>query len=370
MEIRLIKNFTRGRYRAVNNNLMLQIVDDNKVFDKFTSKRIFLFDPFKNVHAEIMPEIAKFDAFKIYHGIKNKDFFIFSSFKMRSESEVMIEYYCYRISSLTCNLIHTDIVSLDTIRKEDSIKIFALTQDFCMFQRYDYETGMYDIVLKDITDDKGVKITNEKLVNEGLDCIIPLGGNKCCFKVGNSLIGIVNVNQFVSDMILNLPMVFTDVLDKSSGDVSFTDMYDNNKNIIYIRKFPESDMEEIAIYDYVNNIKKVRQHDNSMTNFDYKRLCVMGDVPYIYFTDDNGTHFVNLNSQREEYLISSEYNVEYIFGEYIITSRNAGFAMLSKKNKKIIEVFKIPDITHHIYKKRGTYNGYVVLDEDLLLFIG
>jgi hypothetical protein len=260
-------------------------------------------------------------------------------------------------------------VPLETFRRKNSIKIFALTPDFCMFQTYNAADRKYDITLKDITDGGSVRIVNKQLVDEGLDCIIPLSGNKCCFKVGNSCIGIVNINQFVSDMILNLPLEFTEILDKSTGDVEFTNMYDNNKNVIYIRRHPGDDMEEIVIYDYINDKKKVRHNDNALGIFDFRRLCVIGDVPYIYFADGLGTHFVNLNSQREDYLIAPEYNVELILGEYVITSRASGFIRFKGSGKSIIEVFKIPDITHRIYKKRGVYNGYVVLNDDLLLFL-
>jgi hypothetical protein len=369
MEIRLIRNFTKGKYRAVNDNLMLQLVDGNREFDGNASKRIFLFNPAKNEHVEILPEVAKFDTFRIFHGVRNRDFFIFSHLEMKSENDVLIEYYCYRIEEQECSLIHTDIVSLETFRSEDAVKIFALTQDFCMFQTFDKASGKYKIFLKDITDGNGVEITNEELVNNGIDCIVPLAGNKCCFKVGNSIVGIVNINQFVSDMILRLPLVFTQVLDKSAGDVAFVDMYENNKNIIYTRKFPEGDTEEIVIYDFVNEVKKVRQNDKSQSELDYRRLCVIGDVPYVFFSDEAGTHFVNLNSQREDYLISSEYNIEHILGEYIITSKPSGLSRFSKKKRSIIQVYKVPDLKHHVYKKKGVYNGYVILDEDLLLFL-
>ena len=78
MDIRLIKNFNKGKYRAVNSNLMLHIVDDNRKFDSFYGKKFYLFNPAKNVHEEIMPEIAKFDVFRIYNGLKYKNFFFFS----------------------------------------------------------------------------------------------------------------------------------------------------------------------------------------------------------------------------------------------------------------------------------------------------
>ena len=367
MDIRLIKNFTKGKYRAVNSNLMLQIVDDNRKFDKFYGKKFYLFNPAKNVHEEIMPEIAKFDVFRIYNGLKDKNFFFFSSFKMLNESDVEISYYYYNISKRICKIVHKDVVKLWQLRQCHNFKIFALTEDYCMFQKYDSENESYDIQLKDIMADKGVRISNDELVKNGLDCIIPMGGNKCCFKVGETIVGIVNVNQFVSDMVLNLPMVFSEVLDKSAGDVLLTDMYDSNRNIIYTKIFPDSDVEEVVIYDYVNGVKKVRQIDNK-SDFFNKNLCVINDVPYIYLSDETGTHFVNLNSQREECLIPEEYKVEVVFGEYVVTSRPVKINIL-KKNKRIIQVFRIPDISHPVFKKKGVYNGHVTLDEDLLMFV-
>ena len=91
-------------------------------------------------------------------------------------------------------------------------------------------------------------------------------------------------------------------------------------------------------------------------------------MPYIYLSDETGTHFVNLNSQREECLIPEEYKVEVVFGEYVVTSRPVKINIL-KKNKRIIQVFRIPDISHPVFKKKGVYNGHVTLDEDLLLFV-
>lgn len=369
MEIRLIKNVTKGKYISVNRELMLQIVDDNKVFDCFTGKRMFLFNPSKNVHIEIMPQIAKYDIFKIYHGMKNRDFFIFTSLKVKNETDVQIDYYCYNISSQKCRNIHTDIEKTEMLRKKNAIKIFALTQDYCIFQKYNESEKRYDILLKDIVDDRKTVIKNEELMQNGIDTIIPMAGNKCCFKIGNSLIGIVNVNQFISDMALNLPMVFTQVLDRASGGIEFTDIFEKNKNIIYTRKIPDNDIDEIVIYDYVNDIRKVRQRDSASDIIELGTLCVIGDVPYIYNSDTAGTHFVNLNLQREDYLISSEYRVEYIFNEYVITSRQFKFKLFKNPDKRIIEVFKIPDITNHVYKKRGIYNGCVAIDDDLLLFI-
>lgn len=369
MEIRLIKNFTKGIYRAVNDELMLAFVDDNRAFNSYAGKRIYLFNPSKNVRVEIAPELPKYDIFKIYHGKLNKKFFIFTSLSMVNEKDVCISYYCYNITSMKYTLVHTDTVPAESIEETGHFKIFALTEDYCMFQRFDTQTQTFDIVLKDIVADKEMRLANEDLVANGLDSIVPLGGNRCCFKIGNKLIGIVNVNQFVSDMVLNLPLVFTEMLDTSNGEVSFTEFYDNNQNICYTRAFPENGTEEVVIYDYRNNVKRVRQNDISSEHLDYRRMCVIGDVPYVYYTDSEGTHFINLNSQREDYTLSCEYTVEYVFGEYVITSRNLKLQGLFRKKSGVIEVFKLPDISHHVYRKRGIYNGAVVLADNLLLFV-
>ena len=74
--------------------------------------------------------------------------------------------------------------------------------------------------------------------------------------------------------------------------------------------------------------------------------------------------------QLAEYLEYYHLEKGYLLSFNFNKNKKTGLKEVEVDNKKIIEVFKIPDITHHIYKKRGTYNGYVVLDEDLLLFIG
>ena len=154
MDIKLVKNFEEGMYIPVNREMLLQVIDDNRRFEEFNGKRIFLFNPLTNERFEIMPEIPKFNVTKVYYGEEERDYFVFTSARMINERETEITYYWYQISLQESSVIHTQTVSTESLKKNGALKTFILSQDYCIFEN---KGDNFELILRDVKNNAGTR---------------------------------------------------------------------------------------------------------------------------------------------------------------------------------------------------------------------
>ena len=374
MDIKLVKNFEEGMYIPVNREILLQIIDDNRRLEQFNGKHIFLFNPANNERFEILPEVPKFKVTKIYYGSEERDYFVFTSAKMINEHETQITFYWYQISLQETFIIHTQIVPTDRLREPDYLKVLVLAQDFCVFETKNGEYGnkdSYSFLLKDVKNNKELEFQNEELGRFGIDKIVPLSGNLCGIKIGNKTIGVINVNQFVSDMVIGLEKItYTDILDNASDTMQLAHMRKYNNTLLYTKRDVSADSEEVVIYDYDNKVKRVRLNSRISEAADFKNICVISGVPYNFLESDKGTRIINLNTQKTEYKLPADVCVEYVQDDIIVTSEHVKKMSIFRKENDFVEVFRFPDMHHAIYKTRDKFKGCIKHFDDLLIFVG
>ena len=374
MDIKLVKNFEEGMYIPVNREILLQIIDDNRRLEQFNGKHIFLFNPANNERFEILPEVPKFNVTKSYYGSEERDYFVFTSAKMINEHETQITFYWYQISLQETFIIHTQIVPTDRLREPDYLKVLVLAQDFCVFETKNGEYGnkdSYSFLLKDVKNNKELEFQNEELGRFGIDKIVPLSGNLCGIKIGNKTIGVINVNQFVSDMVIGLEKItYTDILDNASDTMQLAHMRKYNNTLLYTKRDVSADSEEVVIYDYDNKVKRVRLNSRISEAADFKNICVISGVPYNFLESDKGTRIINLNTQKTEYKLPADVCVEYVQDDIIVTSEHVKKMSIFRKENDFVEVFRFPDMHHAIYKTRDKFKGCIKHFDDLLIFVG
>lgn len=374
MDIKLVKNFEEGMYIPVNREILLQIIDDNRRLEQFNGKHIFLFNPANNERFEILPEVPKFNVTKIYYGSEERDYFVFTSAKMINEHEIQITFYWYQISLQETFIIHTQIVPTDRLREPDYLKVLVLAQDFCVFETKNGEYGnkdSYSFLLKDVKNNKELEFQNEELGRFGIDKIVPLSGNLCGIKIGNKTIGVINVNQFVSDMVIGLEKItYIDILDNASDTMQLAHMRKYNNTLLYTKRDVSADSEEVVIYDYDNKVKRVRLNSRISEAADFKNICVISGVPYNFLESDKGTRIINLNTQKTEYKLPTDVCVEYVQDDIIVTSEHVKKMSIFRKENDFVEVFRFPDMHHAIYKTRDKFKGCIKHFDDLLIFVG
>lgn len=371
MNIKLVKNFEEGECSSINEELLLQLIDGNRQLDRFTEKMYFIFNPYTNERFEVLPEISKFNLTKIQYVTCKHDYIIFTSGRLVNERDIEIIYYRYDTVSGESSIVHTQTVELSGLGGNINIKVFVMSADYCIFEVI-YKIGdefSYELILKDITNDKIVSVTNQMLLKYGIDKIIPLSGNLCAIKIGNDIIGTININQFISDMALGLENVYMDILDQSNEQFNLPYMRKYIDYLIYSKHDAVTDTEEIIIYDFINKVKKVRLNSATVGTSNLRNMCVINDIPYYFVHNGDNITMINLNTQKAEYEFSQDITVKYILDDIIVVYRQAKKKMFFAKNTGYVEAYRFPDMKNSILKTRGIYNNCVVHFDDLLVFI-
>lgn len=372
MGVKLVKNFGDGTYSSLNSELLLQVVDGNSVIGKFKSKHYYIFNPITNERFEIMPELLKYCMADVQYGCSIKNDIFFTCVKQINEKDVEISFCRYNIIDANMYTVHKTVSVLDEINETIVLKVFVLSKDYCIFEKMTKDTDgeRFEIVLKDMPNDKNLIVNNPELNKNGIDKILHLHGNLCCIKLGEKLVGVINVNRFVSDMVINLKDLYIETLDRTSDDVIIPYLGINNGYLVYSKYDKASCTEEIILYDWENKIKKVRHNNTTQQNSNLNNICVIEDVLYYIYNDNGGTNFINLDTQKTEFLLKEDVEFLCVFENLIVTKRNIPVFFNKNKEKSYIEVYRFPDFKNIIFKTKGVYRYCLKHLDDLLIFIG
>lgn len=370
MGIKLVKNFEEGRYGVMNKEFLLQMIDNNRQLEGFSGRDYYVFNPVTNEHFEIMPEVVKYDFAKYFFVRRERNYTLITSGRQINEHDIEIQFYRYNIADNSSVMFYKRVVNLAALNESLFIKVFVLPEDYCLIEFIDIlnKDNKYEFILKSYNSKKEMKVNNKLLCRYGLDKMLPLNGNNCAIKIGDELIGIININWFISDMIIGLENIYVDVLDQGNGQFELPFMRRYGNNLTYIKKDISAGSEEIVIYDYENKLKKIR-FNSSIENIDLKKLWVINNTPYYFDVTDNGVSIINLNTQKNEAEISGALSVKYVVGDLIVVSKTVKRRLSFLKNKELVQVFRMSDTKQPVYTVRGQFSCCVEHFDDLLIFI-
>ena len=294
MDIKLVKNFEEGNYIPVNDQLLLQVVDANYRLGRFPGKKIFMLNPLTNERLEILPEIHKYNLANISYAAVSHNHILFTSASSINETQVEISYYRYDVSTGAYHIIHTTVADLTKLGNVLLLKAFVLDENYCIFDEITYSrenlssTGLFSngmgthkMLLKEIQENKERLLKDSVIATSGIEKLIPLSGNLCIIKLGSpmleelvfsdtaiqpfkqkEIIGIVNIKQFISELLLNQNNAFLEILDEGSEEITFPYIRQYDNDIVYSKVDVSKKIEEVIIYDYETKVKKVRLNSN------------------------------------------------------------------------------------------------------------
>ena len=294
MDIKLVKNFEEGNYIPVNEQLLLQVVDANYRLGRFPGKKIFMLNPLTNERLEILPEIHKYNLANISYAAVSHNHILFTSASSINETQVEISYYRYDVSTGAYHIIHTTVADLTKLGNVLLLKAFVLDENYCIFDEITYSrenlssTGLFSngmgthkMLLKEIQENKERLLKDSVIATSGIEKLIPLSGNLCVIKLGSpmleelvfsdtaiqpfkqkEIIGIVNIKQFISELLLNQNNAFLEILDEGSEEITFPYIRQYDNDIVYSKVDVSKKIEEVIIYDYETKVKKVRLNSN------------------------------------------------------------------------------------------------------------
>lgn len=371
MGIKLVKNFEEGRYSSLNRDFLLQIIDNNKQLENFSGKSFYVFNPLTNQRFEVMPGIAKYDFARYVFIKKERDYTIFTSGKLVNEQEVEIQFYRYDITHDVSVMFYTKVVKLSAINETFFIKVFALPEDYCLIEFIDIlnTDNKYELVIKNYNSKKALNVKNPLIDQYGLDKIVPLSGNLCAIKIGDEIIGTININRFISDMAIGLENIYIDVLDRGNGQYMLPFIRKYSDNLTYLKQDIATGNEEIVIYDYENKVKKVRFNTNIDSDSDLKKIYVINDTPYYFVDMEDGVSIINLNNQKTEAELYNNLEVKFVLGDLIVARKKLRKHIFTGKERDHVEVYRFPNMKNSIYRINGQYGGCVEHFDNLLIFV-
>ena len=318
MDIKLVKNFEEGNYIPVNEQLLLQVVDANYRLGRFPGKKIFMLNPLTNERLEILPEIHKYNLANISYAAVSHNHILFTSASSINETQVEISYYRYDVSTGAYHIIHTTVADLTKLGNVLLLKAFVLDENYCIFDEITYSrenlssTGLFSngmgthkMLLKEIQENKERLLKDSVIATSGIEKLIPLSGNLCIIKLGSpmleelvfsdtaiqpfkqkEIIGIVNIKQFISELLLNQNNAFLEILDEGSEEITFPYIRQYDNDIVYSKVDVSKKIEEVIIYDYETKVKKVRLNSNITRISDLNHTYILNDPPYIIKNTD------------------------------------------------------------------------------------
>lgn len=405
VDIRLISKFQVGKCIPIEEDLILQEIDDNYQLNSFTGKKLYVVDVVNNTRQEILPMVKKYNVISIYNAQCNKDYIYFTTATRQEKDDILISLIQYGISDGSEKLIYTlkeNLVNLETNRK---IKIFILDENYIFIQKelqqeiqkplqveiinnenIDTYHGVFYIenFLYSVEDNSVIDICDETIGKYGIDKILPVEGNICAIKVGYSIleeclyedteinnlpteiIGIINIKQFISDLVLKKEQVFIEILDNGATNRTFPYLKYREGNIVYSRVDIKNHKEEVVIYDYETKVTKIRVNNHLVRISDLWRTYIINDAPYLLKEKKDSTQLINLNTQKVEWKLGSEDKIKYIANDIIIIEKHIKKSIFRKENYYIV-AYKYPEVHKQIFREKARFVDCLITGEDNLL---
>lgn len=390
MDIKLIRNFDGERCIPVEANMVLSVYNADYSIGDYKGRKYTLADVDSNSKQEIMPQMEKYDIYKFTDVTCSHDYVYFTTAESISPDEIRVDIIKYSIADAGSTVIHSEEYGLSELI-DKRISVIIADEEYLIIQTRQLVTDkadtdylrMEDIYLYNITDKTKIQISDELLLESGIDSIVPVDGNICAIKIGASnieykmygmndslcrereVIGIVNFRQYLSDLVLKKEQAAINILDENGEDTTFPHMKMMDGCIIYSKADLKNQKEDIIAYDYANNVTKVRVNDNVRIS-DTWRTYLLNDAMYYIQVNERYTKLINLNTQKCEWKLGSEYKIRYIKNDILVVSRHVKRKLIFKE-KDYILVYRFPDMQNYVLKERAAFAGCVITEDDNLL---
>jgi len=405
VNIRLISKFESGKCIPIEEDLILQEIDDNYQLNSFTGKKLYIVDVVNNTRQEILPKVKKYNFVSIYDSQCNKDYVFFTTASRVDQDNISISLVQYGISEGSEKIVLTfkeNIIELETIK---TVKLFILDENYIYVQKErqkeTHKPLPIDVIKNDymntyngilaienylycVEDKSIIQICDETIGKYGIDKVLQIDGNICAIKVGYSIlgecmynsvdtlilpkeiIGIINVKQFISELVLKKEQVFIEKLDQGSANRTFPYMKYREGNIVYSRVDIKNHKEEVVIYEYNSKVTKIRVNNNLVRISDLWHTYIINDSPYLLSEKKESTELINLNTQKVEWKLGSEYLIKFIKSDIIIVEQHVKKGVFRKESYNIV-AYKFPELHKAIFRVKAKFVGCLITEEDNLL---
>jgi len=181
----------------LKDDIILEKEYEDSPFDNLSKVRYFVYHLEENVRVEILPRMDKLEVFNISDCTFRSDYIYFTEYDDQYDGTYAFNIIKYNYMDGTWSKIITLTDDMSFYPFQKQIKIFVMDDSNLIIQlavvrrnlQYNYE-GFFDFssILFNFVENKQTPITDENLVLNGIDYIIPFTENTCIMKTGYSLL--------------------------------------------------------------------------------------------------------------------------------------------------------------------------------------
>lgn len=389
MDVRIVSNCDDAVYKPLYGELVLQISNGVNKIGPFVSKKCHIFNVGLNERYEALSSVPKYDFIEIIDCEYNSKYIYFVSCNdIKPKGRMSVSVYKYSIVTGKSDIIYTFNDEYSDYVKEKRMKIFILDENYILVQTeylrkddYDNDLGYTDIsvMLVDIKEETSQEILDNVIAHSGIDTVIPIRRNICLVKTGYSFmtdsrydsikpeerpteyLAFININQFISDILLNKKQLHYEQIEKFDKDVTYPYVRLDDDYITYSKVNVAEHTETIVYYSLGDKSVRTFLNKQVFRASDLKSTALIdGEVHYCSKTAD-GCIFTEADNPKKEHRITG-CNILKIIHGIIITERIVPKGFI-KKPYTVVELFK-GFSSEPVIREKGTVADVLCTDKD------
>ena len=387
MDIKVLQNFDISSAMLIKKNLVLAVCEDESArLGTFTGKRLSLINPETSERVEVAPDISKFFVEDVIYATTENDYVVFPTAEAQDE-DIIITWYIYKVTDASVKQLHTMKVPVSEYKKSFFLKVFVLDELHLLIQteKCEEERSVYSYVMYNSSTGVVSDVTIPRLVEAGIDSVIPISENTCAIKFGKAFrpdkpyayklpehppefIGMVPVNKLISELSINMDNKFVEVIEESNEMSTLPYMRVSGNLIIYAIYYPSEEKEDIILYDTETGNKKIRINSRLQNLSDLWHTFVIDGQPYLVSgTGAGAARITDLNTQKVVHRLERGDDIPAFCGDYVVMTRKKKKLF---KESDYVEIFEFSKLLEEpVLSVKASLEYCLTGDDVIIVFV-
>jgi len=392
LAIHIIENDKNAVYRCMTNDRVLEITEGNGKIGGFKVYKYALLYQTNGIREEIMPKIDKYDLIEVTSCEPLGNNIYFTGITEHTGGKAFITLYQYNADTKQLKDFYSYEDTLSLYPSQKKVKIFILDEDYIIIQNSylrhnmaDNYEGYFDVELSLYN----IKVNNTVLITDpnlslGIELLIPVSKNTCVIKTGFSvfpdemykkidktesvpeIIGLINVKQLITDILLKQRNVYIDVIDRVQYDKTIPKIKARSGVLIYSRVSPAEEKEEIIFYN-IGTGKTSVCVKNHVTGMDkLAKAYILMNEPHVLVSKQGQSDLYNIATNTVTLHMNKGISLKTIKKNYVILEKEKnnllGYPVFTT------EIYEFPG-EQLVIKEKAAYSDFsIAKNGDMYLF--
>lgn len=389
MDIKILKNIDNYKNRLLKKDYVLETFYDENGHTGIPRVKYVVFDIQSNIRKEVLPDVEKY-ALGIIKIVSLNDEHIY--FFTIVGKKIILKKFNYITEQCEDVLCIEDDISMYPIAKR--LKVFVLNESYVLVQHEYIRTNKeetcsgffaFESFLYNYQENQLYPVMDENIVQNGISEIVEISENMCVMKTGYSLlederykyltreevsvesISIVNVGQFISDIIISQTNITVDTIQQTFFTHTIPYIQVESGYLIYSTIDNIEHEEELFFYnletkDIVNCINKNVDSEETLASHH-----IIGGEPYISLKKANVYEFINLKKAKVEFRFENDMELLNVNNDLFLFAGTKSKGII-RKETPVFEVYSYPGLNCIISEKGECTDLIWASEDDIYIF--